>query len=262
MRDHSSLRPRRRALETITFWVFRLATYFILIAAAFIFLDIGIKGGRTVFTSKAPFINLSFLSEPPQTLYVFDFEGKKMALSDREFRQWKTEHPGIEPEASSIAYSAGGIWPCIVGTALLVIGSMVLALGIGISSAIYLSEYSRNGPLIRLVRVAILNLAGVPSIVFGLFGFGLFVIFFGWNVSLIAGWFTLGLMVLPAIIIASEESLRAVPQALREGSLALGASKWQTIRKNVLPYAIPGILTSSILGIARVAGETAPIMFT
>ena len=259
---HSSSRPRRRALEAITFWVFRLATYFILIAAAFIFLDIGIKGGRTVFTSKAPFINLSFLSEPPQTLYVFDFEGKKMALSDREFRQWKTEHPGIEPEASSIAYSAGGIWPCIVGTALLVIGSMVLALGIGISSAIYLSEYSRNGPLIRLVRVAILNLAGVPSIVFGLFGFGLFVIFFGWNVSLLSGWFTLGLMVLPAIITASEESLRAVPQGLREGSLALGATKWQTIRKNVLPYAIPGILTSSILGIARVAGETAPIMFT
>ena len=94
------------------------------------------------------------------------------------------------------------------------------------------------------------------------FGFGLFVIFFGWNVSLLAGWFTLGLMVLPAIITASEESLRAVPQGLREGSLALGASKWQTIRKNVLPYAMPGILTSSILGIARVAGETAPIMFT
>ena len=102
----------------------------------------------------------------------------------------------------------------------------------------------------------------MPSIVFGLFGFGLFVIFFGWNVSLIAGWFTLGLMVFPAIITASEESLRAVPQGLREGSLALGASKWQTIRKNVLPYALPGILTSSILGIARVAGETAPIMFT
>jgi phosphate transport system permease protein len=98
--------------------------------------------------------------------------------------------------------------------------------------------------------------------VFGLFGFGLFVIFFGWNVSLLSGWFTLGLMVLPAIITASEESLRAVPQGLREGSLALGATKWQTIRKNVLPYALPGILTSSILGIARVAGETAPIMFT
>ena len=186
---------------------------------------------------------------------------KKMELSDREFREWKASH-NEEVEVMTVAYSAGGIWPCIVGTALLVIGSMVLALIIGISSAIYLSEYSRYGPVIRMIRVAILNLAGVPSIVFGLFGFGLFVIFFGWNVSLLAGWFTLGLMVLPAIITASEESLRAVPQGLREGSLALGATKWQTIRKNVLPYALPGILTSSILGIARVAGETAPIMFT
>ena len=253
---------RVRFIERILFWVLRLATYFILAAATYIFLDIGIKGSRTVFTSKPPFINIPFLTEPPQTLYVFDYEGKKMTLSDRQFRDWKTAHDGTEVEATSIAYSAGGIWPCIVGTALLVIGSMTIALIIGISSAIYLSEYSRNGPWIRLVRIAILNLAGVPSIVFGLFGFGLFVIFFGWNVSLIAGWFTLGLMILPAIITASEEALRAVPQGLREGSLALGASKWQTIRKNVLPYAIPGILTSSILGIARVAGETAPIMFT
>jgi phosphate transport system permease protein len=259
---YATHRTRARVLERGAFWIFRLATYLILAAATFIFLDIGVKGGRTLFTAAPPFINVPFLTEPPQTLYVFEHEGKKMTLSDRQFRQWKVEHPGVEVEANSIAYSAGGIWPCIVGTALLVIGSMILALGIGISSAIYLSEYSRNGPLIRLVRVAILNLAGVPSIVFGLFGFGLFVIFFGWNVSLIAGWFTLGLMVLPAIITASEESLRAVPQGLREGSLALGASKWQTIRKNVLPYAMPGILTSSILGIARVAGETAPIMFT
>jgi phosphate transport system permease protein len=253
---------RVRFIERILFWVLRFATYFVLAAATYIFLDIGIKGSRTVFTSKPPFINIPFLTEPPQTLYVFDYGGKKMTLSDRQFRDWKTAHDGTEVEATSIAYSAGGIWPCIVGTALLVIGSMILALIIGISSAIYLSEYSRNGPWIRLVRIAILNLAGVPSIVFGLFGFGLFVIFFGWNVSLIAGWFTLGLMILPAIITASEEALRAVPQGLREGSLALGASKWQTIRKNVLPYAIPGILTSSILGIARVAGETAPIMFT
>ena len=251
-----------RFIERILFWVLRLATYFILAAATYIFLDIGIKGSRTVFTSKPPFINIPFLTEPPQTLYVFNYEGKKITLSDRQFREWKTAHNATEVEATSIAYSAGGIWPCIVGTALRVIGSMVLALIIGISSAIYLSEYSRNGPWIRLVRISILNLAGVPSIVFGLFGFGLFVIFFGWNVSLIAGWFTLGLMILPAIITASEEALRAVPQGLREGSLALGASKWQTIRKNVLPYAIPGILTSSILGIARVAGETAPIMFT
>ena len=252
---------RARFLERVMFWAFRLATYLIIAAATYIFLDIGIKGGRTIFTSQAPFINIKFLTEPPQTLYVFEYQGKKMALSDREFREWKTTH-GEEIEATSIAYSAGGIWPCIVGTALLVIGSMTLALFMGVSAAIYLSEYSRGGRFIRLARIAILNLAGVPSIVFGLFGFGLFVIFFGWNVSLIAGWFTLGLMVLPAVITASEESLQAVPQGLREGSLALGATKWQTIRKNVLPYAMPGILTSSILGIARVAGETAPIMFT
>ena len=250
-----------RFLERLMFWTFRLATYFVLACATYIFLDIGVKGGRTVFTSHAPFVNIDFLSQPPQTLYVFNYGGKKMELSDREFREWQTTHPE-NVEATSIAYSAGGIWPCIVGTALLVVGSMIVALFIGVSAAIYLSEYSRNTPFIRFIRVAILNLAGVPSIVFGLFGFGLFVIFFGWNVSLISGWFTLGLMILPAIITASEESLRAVPQGLREGSLALGATKWQTIRKNVLPYATAGILTSSILGIARVAGETAPIMFT
>jgi phosphate transport system permease protein len=248
-------------LERLMFWTFRLATYFVLACATYIFLDIGVKGGRTVFTSHAPFVNIDFFSQSPQTLYVFNYGGKKMELSDREFREWQTTHPE-NVEATSIAYSAGGIWPCIVGTALLVVGSMIVALFIGVSAAIYLSEYSRNTPLIRFIRVAILNLAGVPSIVFGLFGFGLFVIFFGWNVSLISGWFTLGLMILPAIITASEESLRAVPQGLREGSLALGATKWQTIRKNVLPYATAGILTSSILGIARVAGETAPIMFT
>jgi phosphate transport system permease protein len=249
-------------IEKTLFWVFRLACYFVLACASYIFLDIGIKGGRTVFQSAPPFVNVAFLTEPPQTLFVFEHEGKKLTLSDRQYRAWQAENPGVAVEPQTVAYSAGGIWPAIVGTALLVIGSMVLALSIGISSAIYLSEYSRNTGFIRLVRVAILNLAGVPSIVFGLFGFGLFVIFFGWNVSLLAGWFTLGLMILPAIITASEESLRAVPQGLREGSLALGATKWQTIRKNVLPYAMPGILTSSILGIARVAGETAPIMFT
>ena len=256
-----SHRRRSRFFQRLMFLVFRLATYLVLACATYIFLDIGIKGSRTVFTSRAPFINLTFLTQPPQTLFVFDYNGQKMELSDREFRQWKETH-NEDVQVTSIAYSAGGIWPCIVGTALLVVGSMILALFIGISAAIYLSEYSRESRLIRFIRIAILNLAGVPSIVFGLFGFGLFVIFFGWNVSLIAGWFTLGLMILPAIITASEESLRAVPQGLREGSLALGATKWQTIRKNVLPYALPGILTSSILGIARVAGETAPIMFT
>ncbi|MBA3881697.1 MAG: phosphate ABC transporter permease PstA [Chthoniobacterales bacterium] len=248
--------------QRIVFWCLRIATYFVLACATYIFLDITIKGSRAVFITHPPFVNFAFLSQAPETLYVFDYEGKKTTMGDREFREWKTTHQIDDANVTSVAYSAGGIWPCIVGTALLVIGSMTFALLVGISSAIYLSEYSRNGRLVRLVRIAILNLAGVPSIVFGLFGFGLFVIFFGWNVSLLAGWFTLGLMVLPAIITASEESLRAVPQGLREGSLALGATQWQTIRKNVLPYALPGILTSSILGIARVAGETAPIMFT
>ncbi|MBA2432838.1 MAG: phosphate ABC transporter permease PstA [Chthoniobacterales bacterium] len=262
MTTRSAHAKRTRLIEKTAFWIFRLATYCVLAAATYIFLDIGIKGARTVFTTQAPFVNVKFLTEPPQTLYVFEHNGEKLTLGDRDFRVWKETNGDPNGPLSTVAYSAGGIWPCIVGTALLVIGSMVLALGIGISSAIYLSEYSRNSRWIRMVRVAILNLAGVPSIVFGLFGFGLFVIFFGWNVSLLAGWFTLGLMILPAIITASEESLRAVPQGLREGSLALGASKWQTIRTNVLPYAIPGMLTSSILGIARVAGETAPIMFT
>ena len=258
----SLFRRHSRVVEKIAFSLFRLATYIIIAATTYIFLDIGVKGARTVFTTTPPFVNVPFLTEKPETLFVFDYEGKKMSLGDHEFRAWQAQHPTTDVQPATVAYSAGGIWPCIVGTALLVIGSMVVALFIGISSAIYLSEYSRNSRFIRLIRIAILNLAGVPSIVFGLFGFGLFVIFFHWNVSLIAGWFTLGLMVLPAIITASEEALRAVPQGLREGSLALGATKWQTIRKNVLPYALPGILTASILGIARVAGETAPIMFT
>jgi phosphate transport system permease protein len=174
--------------------------------------------------------------------------------------------PKIDPnditDHQTYSYAAGGIWPQIVGTVLLVIGSMSIALVLGIFSAVYLSEYSRQGPVIAAIRLAIINLAGVPSIVFGLFGVALFVHWFQWNVSLMAGWFTLAFMVLPVIITASEESLRAVPRGFREGSLALGATKWQTIQSNVLPYAMPGILTSSVLGIARVAGETAPILFT
>jgi phosphate transport system permease protein len=174
--------------------------------------------------------------------------------------------PGVNPDDitdhETYNYAAGGIWPQIVGTVLLVIGSMSIALILGVFSAIYLSEYSRQGPIISAIRLAIINLAGVPSIVFGLFGVALFVHALGWNISLLAGWFTLAFMVLPVIITASEESLRAVPRGFREGSLALGATKWQTIRQNVLPYALPGILTSSVLGVARVAGETAPILFT
>lgn len=249
--------------EQGVFWAFRLATYFILACGAAVFLNIVVKGSRTVFQAEAPFLNTTFLTEAPESLYIFEWEGRKREMGDREFRAFKARHPAAaQVPSESYVYSAGGIFPCIVGTVLLVVGSMTIALALGVSAAIYLNEYANDGPFIRFVRLAILNLAGVPSIVFGLFGFGMFVIFFGWNVSLLAGWFTLAFMVLPVVITASEESLKAVPRGFREGSLALGATKWQTIWKNVLPYALPGILTSSILGIARVAGETAPIMFT
>ncbi|MGH7956111.1 MAG: phosphate ABC transporter permease PstA [Opitutaceae bacterium] len=257
-RDDATHRTQRGV-----FWVFRIATYFILACGAAVFLHIVIKGARTVFIAEPPFINFTFLTQAPESLYIFEFDGVKHEMGDREFRAFRAEHPAAaNVTTESYVYSAGGIWPCIVGTVLLVVGSMTIALFLGVCAAIYLSEYAREGRLIRFVRLAILNLAGVPSIVFGLFGFGMFVIFFGWNVSLLAGWFTLAFMVLPVVITASEESLKAVPVGFRAGSLALGATKWQTIRNAVLPYALPGILTSSILGIARVAGETAPIMFT
>lgn len=187
---------------------------------------------------------------------------ERLLFSDSEFRSL-LEKPSLNDFTyETYAYSGGGIGPAIIGTCLLVIGSIAIALSLGVLCAIYLSEYSRPGKVLQIIRLSILNLSGVPSIVFGLFGFGMFVLFFGWGVSMIAGWFTLAIMALPVIIAASEESMRSIPKGFREGSLALGASKWTSIRTNVLPYALPGILTSSIMGIARVAGETAPIMFT
>jgi len=156
----------------------------------------------------------------------------------------------------------GGILPAIVGTFILVAGTIIVALPLGMATAIYLSEYARPGRTTHTIRLAIVTLAGVPSIVFGLFGLGLFVIFFKFGASIISGCLTLACMILPTIIVASEESLRAVPKSLREGSLALGATRWQTIRKNVLPYSVSGMLTGSILGIGRAAGETAPILLT
>lgn len=156
----------------------------------------------------------------------------------------------------------GGIFPAIVGTCALVLGTMAIALPLGIASALYLSEYAVPSPFVRVIRSAISTLAAVPSIVFGLFGFGLFVLFLGFGASLLAGCLTLACMILPTIIVSSEEALREVPRSLREGSLALGASQWQTIRRNVLPYALPGMLAGAIMGVARVAGETAPILLT
>ncbi|NIA18610.1 MAG: phosphate ABC transporter permease PstA [Simkaniaceae bacterium] len=156
----------------------------------------------------------------------------------------------------------GGILPAILGTIYLVTGAVLVAIPIGMATAIYLTEYAKQDRFNRILRLAIVTLAGVPSIVFGLFGLGLFVIFFGFGASILSGSLTLAFMILPTIIVSSEESLRAVPISLREGSLALGATKWQTIYTNVLPYALPGMFTGSILGIGRAAGETAPILLT
>ena len=157
---------------------------------------------------------------------------------------------------------AGGIFPAIVGTVYLVSGSVVFALPIGLLAAIYLSEYAKDNVLSRIIKLAIINLSGVPSVVYGLFGLALFVVFFRLGASIISGALTLGIMILPLIITASREALESVPYSFREVSRSLGASKWQTIRHIVLPNAIPGIITGTILGVGRAAGETAPILFT
>ncbi|MGD8239645.1 MAG: phosphate ABC transporter permease PstA [Armatimonadota bacterium] len=155
-----------------------------------------------------------------------------------------------------------GLLPAIVGTVCLVGLTAAIAAPLGIAAAVYLSEYARAGPLVRLIRLAIVNLAGVPSVVYGLFGLALFVMMMHLGRSLLAGAATLALLVLPLVISASEEALRQVPRGLREASLGLGASRWQTVRRVVLPNALPGIITGLILSVSRAAGETAPILFT
>ena len=160
------------------------------------------------------------------------------------------------------AMTKGGIMPAILGTLYLTSGAIIIALPLGVISAIYLSEYAKQGLVVRIIRVGVNCLAGVPSIVFGLFGLGLFVVFLQFGSCILSGALTLGFLILPTIIGASEEALKAVPQTFREASLALGVAKWQTIYRIVLPNALPGIMTGSILGIGRAAGETAPIMFT
>ncbi|MFH1714705.1 MAG: phosphate ABC transporter permease PstA [Elusimicrobiota bacterium] len=165
-------------------------------------------------------------------------------------------------EAPRMSMTQGGIAPAIVGTLYLTLGAIITALPLGVACSIYLCEYSPRGFIINAVRMGINNLAGVPSVVFGLFGLAVFVKFFGFGVSILAGSLTLGIMVLPGIISASQEALQAVPHSIREASLALGATKWQTIKRIVLPHALPGILTGVILAIGRAAGETAPILFT
>jgi phosphate transport system permease protein len=156
----------------------------------------------------------------------------------------------------------GGIFPAIVGTFLVTLLTAALSIPLGMFTAIYLNEYARQTRLTRIIRLSIRNLSGVPSIVYGLFGVILFVNILKFGTSILSAGLTLGLMTLPWTITAGEEALKTIPNSYREGALALGATKWQSIRTNVLPYALPGMLTGTVLGLARAAGETAPIMFT
>jgi phosphate transport system permease protein len=157
---------------------------------------------------------------------------------------------------------AGGILPAIVGTFWLTLGTAAVAVPFGVGGAIYLSEYAPDSRWTRAIRIAIINLAGIPSVVYGLFGLGLFVLFLRFGTSILAGSLTLAIMTLPVIISTTEEALRAVPQSFRAVSISLGGTQWQTVRRIVLPQALPGILTGVILGLERAAGETAPILFT
>jgi len=160
------------------------------------------------------------------------------------------------------AMTAGGIWPCIVGTAILALGALAISFPLGVASAVYLHEYAGRSRFAQYIRLGVNNLAGVPSIIFGLFGMSFFVIYCGFGISLLSGVLTLAVLTLPVIISTAEEALRQVPMTYREASLALGATQSQTIARVVLPAALPGMLTGAILGLARAAGETAVIMFT
>ncbi|HET7009992.1 MAG TPA: phosphate ABC transporter permease PstA [Anaerolineales bacterium] len=179
------------------------------------------------------------------------------------FREgWATLTPSFLTAFPTNGMRAGGILPAIVGTLWLTLGTAVAAVPIGLGAAVYLSEYAPDNRWTRAIRVAIINLAGIPSVVYGLFGLGLFVIFLRFGTSILAGSLTLAIMTLPVIISTAEEALRAVPNTFRVVSTSLGGTRWQTVRRIVLPQALPGILTGVIIGLERAAGETAPILFT
>lgn len=285
---------KRKILDRMGTSVFAFFTYLILACVLGILGKITWDGAPVIFQAEAPFINTEFFSKSPMTLHEFrNEEGELMRLDKDDFDKYKADNPdAVIRDEHTFSYAGGGILGPLVGTAMLVLLCMVAALFIGISAAIYLNEYARKGKVVNTIRLAIMNLAGVPSIVFGLFGFAFFCFspvfpvftgdpdweksilaiplwptdgylsFQGWGKSVLAGAATLAVMVLPVIIAACEESLKAVPKGFREASLALGATRWQCVRTAVLPYATPGILTASVLGVTRVAGETAPIMFT
>ncbi len=283
--------PKGHLKDFVVKFLLGAATYGVVLVALLLFGKIAKDGAPVLFKAEAPFVDFGFLLDKNETLHVFyDAEGTRHQLPAASYAEYVKAHEGAPIyNEQTFSYSGGGIVGPIVGTVMLTVGSIALALFFGVSAAIYLSEYAKQSPFIHAVRLAILNLAGVPSIVFGLFGFAVFVLavpvitsapsdrslltiplflgewvvsFQGWNSSLMAGCATLACMILPVVITASEESLKAVPQGFRDASLAMGATRWQTIRKCVLPFSLPGILTSSLLAVGRVAGETAPIMFT
>ncbi len=263
----SLLKPRSRwvvcfaaALHT----GLRSSTYLFLLLVFALVGKIFWEGGKTLLEAQWPFINLSFLLDSPESLHVFTYEHMEYTLGDRAFQAFLIEQE-IQPselQVDAYPYAAGGIFPAIVGTAFLGIGSMAIALVLGMGAAIYLNEFASSGRFIRMVRMAIGHLAEVPSIVYGLFGMGMFVFFLGWGQSLLAGCFTLAFMVLPVVIANSEAALRAVPYEYRQAGFALGATRWTTVRLHVLPHALPGMLSSAVHGMIRVVGETAPILFT
>jgi phosphate transport system permease protein len=296
MNPFRSRSSAQKTKDRIGAGIFAALTYLILACTLFIFFDIAKKGLPVlmpVFSEEGGEVfNGEFLTRMPETLVDFtDENGKRQSMASSDFIEFTKANPdAVVENKKTNAYSGGGIAGPLVGTALLVLVCMVVALIVGVAAAVYLNEYANQGRLVGMIRLAIMNLAGVPSIVFGLFGFAFFCLFpllpvfthapnmekslwtvpmfggflsfEGWGNSLIAGGLTLAVMVLPVIIAACEESLKAIPKGFREASLALGATKWQCIRTAVLPYATPGILTASVLGVTRVAGETAPIMFT
>lgn len=185
-------------------------------------------------------------------LFVYDIGSKGAGTINWEFLS----------QAPRRGMTEGGIFPAIIGTFMVTIVTAILAVPLGMFAAIYLNEYAKQTKLTRIIRLSIRNLSGVPSIVYGLFGVILFVNILKFGTSILSAGLTLGLLTLPWTITASEEALKTIPNSYREGALALGATKWQAIQTNVLPYAMPGMLTGTVLGLARAAGETAPIMFT
>lgn len=250
--------------EPIACWVLRALTYFVLFAVGVMVIKISWEGLGALTQPTFPFIEFEFFMGVPQTLHVFEHGGEILAMPESEFRKFLLDN-GIAPEdleVVSYPLCAGGILPAIAGSLLLVGGAVLISWPLGVAAAIYLSEYAHQGLAIRILRGAIIQLAGLPSIVFGLFGMAFFVVYLDFGQGLAAGCATLAVFFLPFVIIASEDSLHNVPDQQRDAAYALGATRWQVVRQHVIPNALPGMLRSGLFICARLAGEAAPIMFT